>query len=185
MAHVYPALDGRLTRFIEAQRVFFVATAPLDNDGHINLSPKGLDSLRILSPNEIFYIDLIGSGAETIAHLRENGRIVVMFCAFEGPPNIVRLHGRGTVFEPQDPSFDELRAHFSTDDKARAIIRITLDRISTSCGFGVPLMKFEGERPQLTAWSKRKDPEGLDEYQREKNAESIDGLPALRWVKRG
>lgn len=183
MAKTYPEIDERLRRFIEAQHLFFVATAPLSADGHVNLSPKGLDSLRILNSQEIAYLDYVGSGAETIAHLRENGRIVIMLCAFEGPPNIVRLHGRGSVLKPPDPEYESLRSKFPPDAAARALIRVRLDRISDSCGFGVPLYEFLGERSQLDAWSAHKGPDGLAAYQREKNARSLDGLAALRWVE--
>ena len=184
MGKRYPELDDRLTAFIEAQHVFFVATAPLAADGHVNLSPKGLDTLRILGPGEVAYLDYVGSGSETIAHLRENGRIVIMFCAFEGPPKIVRLHGRGEVLEPDDPEYPQLRPRFDPDALARAIIRVQLDRISDSCGFGVPLYGFVQERTQLDAWSERKGAEGLVEYQREKNTQSLDSLPTLRWLDR-
>lgn len=177
------SIDPDLETFIAAQAVFFVATAPLATDAHINLSPKGLKTLRILGHDSVAYLDYPGSGAETIAHLRENGRIVLMFCAFEGPPRIVRLHGRGEVVEPQDPAFAALRAGWGEGPEGRAIIRIAVDRISDSCGFGVPLMTFEGERTQLPAWMDRKGDDGLRTYQTQKNAASIDGLPTLRWLK--
>lgn len=185
MSKVHPEIDDRLARFIGERHVFFVATAPLDGEGHLNLSPKGLDALRILGPRRVAYLDFVGSGAETIAHLRENGRIVLMFCAFDGPPNIVRLHGRGRVIEPQDPDFEALRTRFPIETRARAVIVVDVDRVSDSCGFGVPLMTYRGERTQLPAWAERKGEDGLDVYQREKNAKSIDGLPALRWVNEG
>jgi Pyridoxamine 5'-phosphate oxidase len=180
MAKLYAAIDQRLRTFIEAQAVFFVATAPVGREGHVNLSPKGLDSLRLLGATEVAYLDFIGSGAETIAHLRENGRIVMMFCAFEGPPKIVRLHGRGVAIEPMDSGFVALRSRFPPSPPVRAIIRVALDRISDSCGYGVPLFRREGERTQLAAWADRKGAEGLRQYQRTHNASSIDGLPALR-----
>ena len=183
MAKQFPEIDDRLSEFINAQRVYFVATAPLSPEGHVNLSPKGLDSLRIVSPQEIAYLDYVGSGAETIAHLRENGRIVIMLCAFEGPPRIVRLHGRGTVLEPEQPDYERLRPLFPDNPYARAIIHVRLSRISDSCGFGVPLMEFKSERTQLTAWSERKGVDGLADYQREKNRTSLDGLPTLKWVE--
>lgn len=183
MAKQFPEIDDRLREFIEAQKVFFVASAPLSSDGHVNLSPKGLDSLRIVSPLEVAYLDYVGSGAETIAHLRENGRIVIMMCAFTGPPRIVRLHGIGRVIEPVDAEYGGLRSLFPDNPYARAVIHVQLQRISDSCGFGVPLMEFTGERPQLEAWSERKGEDGLQQYQRDKNAQSVDGLPALRWVE--
>ena len=182
MGKRYSEIDARLKAFIEAQHVFFVGTAPLSDEGHINLSPKGLDTFRIIGPRQVAYLDYVGSGAETIAHLRENGRIVIMLCAFTGPPNIVRLHGRGVVLEPFDAEFGALRGQFPADAYARALIRVDLERISDSCGFGVPLYEYQGERPQLDAWSDRKGVDGLEAYQREKNARSLDGLPALRWV---
>jgi hypothetical protein len=160
--------------------MFFVASAPLAASGHVNLSPKGLDSLAILGAREIAYLDFVGSGAETIAHVRENGRVVVMLCAFEGPPRIVRLHGRGTAVEPGDAPFVELVRRFPPREGVRAVIRIALERIADSCGYGVPLLRFEGERKQLGAWAERKGADGLREYQLNNNLQSLDGLPALR-----
>jgi hypothetical protein len=180
MGKIFERIDGPLEAFIRAQHLFFVATAPLSAAGHVNLSPKGLDTLRILDAHTLAYLDYVGSGAETIAHLRENGRIVVMMCAFQGPPRIVRLHGRGEVLEPPDAEFGRLRRWFPPDPSGRAIIRIAVDRISDSCGYGVPLYTFEGDRSQLAAWAARKGEGGLIEYQKEKNRLSVDGLPALR-----
>ncbi len=178
-----PEIDDALRRFISAQRMYFVSTAPLAADGHVNLSPKGLDTFRVLGPRGVAYLDYPGSGAETIAHLRENGRIVLMFCAFDGSPRIVRLHGRGQVLEPQDAGFKELRPHFEDGPTGRAIIRISVERVSDSCGHGVPRMAFEADRTQLSAWMDNKGDEGLRDYQRQKNAASLDGLPTLRWLK--
>jgi hypothetical protein len=175
----FEEITPALRTWIEAQRMFFVATAPLSPDGHVNCSPKGLDTLRILGPRELAYLDLTGSGAETVAHLRENGRIVVMFCALEGPPRILRLHGRGSVVLPGSPEWKRLRAQFPEQLGDRAIIRIEATRISDSCGFGVPLYEFVGERQALPQWCEKKGPEGLARYQRDKNARSIDGLPGL------
>ncbi len=183
MGKLYPELDARISAFIEAQHLFFVATAPSGTEGHVNLSPKGLDCFRILGPRRVAYLDYVGSGAETLAHLRDNGRIVVMFCAFDGPPKILRLHGRGRGIEPADEAFPSLAAHFPSEPGVRSIIDIEIVRISDSCGFGVPLYDFRGPRPQLIAWAEKKGPEGLADYQRAKNATSIDGLPALRWVE--
>lgn len=180
MGKLYTELDKRLRGFIGAQRLFFVATAPSGHDGHVNCSPKGLDSLRVLDATTVAYLDYVGSGVETIAHVRENGRIVIMFCAFEGPPRIVRLHGRGEVVEPADEGFAALATAFLDTSGARSIICVHLHRISDSCGYGVPLYRYEGERTQLKAWVERKGPEGLLEYQRENNLESIDRLPGLR-----
>jgi hypothetical protein len=181
MGKVYEQIDATLDEFIRAQQIFFVATAPLDASGHVNLSPKGLDTLRVLGPRALAYLDYVGSGAETIAHLRENGRIVVMLCAFQGPPRIVRFHGRGEVLEPQDDEFNQLRTLFPAQPAGRAIVRICIDRIADSCGYGVPRYEFEGHRSQLPDWVALKGAQGLLEYQEDKNRVSIDGLPALRW----
>ena len=181
MGKVFEDIDADVRAFIEAQHVFFVATAPLAAEGHVNLSPKGLDTLRILGPRTLMYLDYVGSGAETIAHLRENGRIVIMLCAFQGPPKIVRLHGKGEVLQPEDSGYPELRRLFAAEPPARAIVRVSLDRISDSCGYGVPLLAYQTERAQLPAWSAQKGERGLRKYQEEKNSLSIDGLPALRW----
>jgi hypothetical protein len=178
MGKVYPEIDEKLAAWIGQQHLFFVATAPLAGDGHVNVSPKGdLRWFRILGPREVGYLDFVGSGAETIAHTRENGRIVVMFCAFDGPPRIVRLHGRASVLPPDD----ELAARFDPPEHAvRSVIRIEVDRIADSCGYGVPLMRFDGMRTQQAAWQdKMVRSGGFDDYIAEKNAESIDGLPAL------
>jgi len=179
---VFADIDERTRAFLESQLVFFVATAALAEDGHVNVSPKGLDTFRVMGPLEVAYLDYVGSGAETIAHLRENGRITLMFCAFEGPPKIVRLHGRGHVVEPADTDFATLRALFATEQEVRAVIRVSVERVSHSCGFGVPLYEAIGPREQLVDWTDRKGSEGLRTYQMTRNARSLDGLPALRWV---
>lgn len=184
MGQLHEAIDTQLRDFLLAQHVFFVATAPASG-GHVNVSPKGLDSVCVLGPREIAYLDLVGSGAETIAHVRENGRITLMFCAFDGPPKIVRLYGRGRVVEPADAEFTALRARFATPTHARAVLVVELERIADSCGFGVPRMRFEGERTELVESARRKGAEGLREYQRRKNQTSLDGLPALRWTEEG
>lgn len=181
MGKLFEEIDSRLEAFIRAQHMFFVATAPLSRSGHLNLSPKGLDTLRILGPRSLAYLDYVGSGAETLAHLGENGRIIVMLCAFQGPPRIVRLYGTGEVLEPQDPEFNRLRALFPAEPVGRSIIHISIERIADSCGFGVPLYSFQGHRSQLPDWASRKGVQGLIDYQTEKNRLSIDGLPALRW----
>ncbi len=155
MGKTYASIDEGLAKIIQEQQVFFVATAPLDARGNLNLSPKGLDSFRILGPQTVAYLDLVGSGVETIAHLRENGRIVLMFCKFQGPPSIMRIHGMGRVVEPSAPEFAALAAEFPSYSSTRAIIVVNITRISTSCGFGVPLMKLEGDRQQLVAWAPR------------------------------
>lgn len=172
-------LDDNLQKFIRAQPMFFVSTAPLDSQGHINLSPKGLNALRILSPTTLAYLDVTGSGVETIAHLKENGRIILMFCAFQGPPKIVRVHGRGRVIEPASPEFAELAPQFPPYESARSIIVIELTRVAESCGYGVPLMKLESERSQHFAWANKKGHEGLTTYRQQKNRRSIDGLQGL------
>jgi hypothetical protein len=180
MGKTFSEIDEAMRRFVERQHVFFVATAPAGVDGHVNCSPKGLDTFRILGPTAVAYLDYAGSGAETIAHLRENGRIVIMFCAFEGAPKIVRFHGKGEVLEPRHADFASLLPMFDPDPGVRSIIRIELERISDSCGFGVPLLRFEGERTQLATWAEKKGEEGLEKYKEQKNAVSIDGIPALR-----
>ena len=177
------AIDDTIRAFIEAQQMFFVATAPLDAAGHLNVSPKGLDTLRVLGPRTLAYLDFVGSGSETIAHIRQNGRIVLMWCAFSGPPNIVRVHGRADVIEPQDLEYAGLRRLFATTAPGvRSIVRVAVERVADSCGFGVPLYEYKGQRSQLARWAEHKGDEGLVEYQREKNRESLDGLPSLRWV---
>ena len=181
MGKTFDAIDEGLTAFLRQQRVFFVATAPLDAGGHLNCSPKGLDTFAVVDAHTVAYLDLTGSGVETIAHLRENGRIVLMFSAFEGPPKIVRLHGRGAVVEPGDESFAALRARFPAHhDGVRSVIRVDVERISDSCGYGVPRYDFVAERPQMAAWIEKKGPDGLVEYRATKNRVSIDGLPGVR-----
>jgi len=182
MGKVYDRIDDRLRSFIDAQRVFFVATAP-SSGGHLNLSPKGLDTLKIIDDRTIAYLDFVGSGAETIAHLRDNGRIVIMMCAFEGSPKIVRFHGHGEAIEPEDADYRTLSGLFAAGISGRSIIRVRVERISDSCGYGVPLYRFQGERDQLAAWAQRKGEDGLLDYQRKNNRKSIDGLPALRWTE--
>jgi hypothetical protein len=180
MAKLFEEIDDRLAGFINAQKVFFVATSPGRHEGHVNLSPKGVDgTFTILDEKTVAYLDIVGSGIETVAHLRNDGRIVVMFCAFEGPPKIVRLHGRGEVILPGDDEWEELMARFPPQPGSRSVIKITVERISDSCGFGVPLMPYVGERGQLADWANRKTEEELTEYRRKKNAVSIDGLPGL------
>lgn len=183
MGKTYDEIDPKLGAWIEQQHLFFVASAPLAEDGHVNVSPKGdLRWFRIIGPREVAYLDFVGSGAETIAHARENGRIVVMFCAFDGPPRIVRLHGRASVLLPDEDGFDELLEHFDPPEHAlRSLIRIEVMRIADSCGYGVPLMRFDGTRTQQEAWQdKMVRSGGFDDYIAEKNAASIDGLPAIK-----
>jgi hypothetical protein len=180
MGRVYEHIDEKLAQFMTAQHVFFVATAPLAAEGLVNLSPKGLDSFRILDAHTVVYLDLVGSGIETVAHLRENGRIVLMFCAFEGPPKILRLYGRGEALEPGDADFESLRLLFPPYDNTRSIVRVAVNRVADSCGYGVPLYGFEGERSQLTDWAKSKGQDGVQAYKKERNRVSLDGLPGLR-----
>jgi hypothetical protein len=177
-------IDAKATDFIAAQRMFFVASAPLAALGHINLSPKGLDTFRILSPKLVGYLDFTGSGIETIAHIRENGRLTIMFCSFDGSPNILRIHGRGRFLEPPDSGFSDLRPNFPEAEGVRAIILLEVARVADSCGFGVPQYTFTGHRDQMAAWAKKKGPEGLAEYQANKNATSLDGLPGLPSARR-
>lgn len=180
MSKIYDGIDEALARFIAAQHVFFVASAPLDPVGHVNLSPKGLESFRVIDPGTVAYLDLTGSGIETVAHLRENARVVIMFCAFEGPPKILRLHGRGEVVESADPRFSELLKLFPKLPGTRSIVVVSLERISDSCGYGVPLYRYAGERKQLVNWARRKGAPGLARYRSENNHASIDGLPGLK-----
>jgi pyridoxamine 5'-phosphate oxidase-like protein len=179
MGTSYDGITPDLLRWIERQHVFFVATAPLARDGLINCSPKGMDTFRILGPREVAYLDLTGSGIETVAHSRENGRIVFMFCAFEGPPKIVRLHGTSAVHLPGSAQYDSLSSLFPALIGNRSIIHARLTRISDSCGFAVPQYRYGGDRQTLTRWSESKGQDGLTHYRRTKNARSLDGLPGL------
>jgi hypothetical protein len=176
---IYPEINDALRTFIEAQSMFFVSTAPLDPCGHVNVSPKGLDTFRIFGPKTVAYLDIFGSGVETIAHLRENGRVTVMFCSFQGTAKILRLHGTGRVIEPHEAEFPSLQDHFPVYEGTRAIIVIELNRISDSCGYGVPILKLEAQRPTLPAWCAKRGEEGLKIYRKEKNRQSIDGLPGV------
>ncbi len=182
MANVHEVIDDKLRTFIEDQAVFFVATAPLSQTGHVNVSPKGTrGSLAVLDPATVAYLDFTGSGAESLAHLRENGRITLMWCAFQGPPNIVRVHGTGEPVFRDDPRWDELIGHFPAagDPGARAIVVVTAQRVSDSCGFAVPLYDYQGERRLLAEYFGRRDEEFHADYVARKNAVSIDGLPAV------
>jgi hypothetical protein len=179
MAKVFDGIGDALSEWLTQQPVFFVATAPLSVDGHLNLSPRGLDCFSVLGPRQVAWVDLTGSGVETIAHLQENGRVVLMWCAFTGPPKIVRLHGRGRVCLPGTPEFDDVTARHPSHLSTRAVIVVDVERVSDSCGYGVPLMDLVGERDQLDRWAANKGPEGIVAYQAEKNAVSLDGLPGL------
>lgn len=187
MGRTYEAIDGRLADFVLAQPVFFVATAPSGALGHVNCSPKGNQgSLVVLGPRTLAYQDWTGSGVETIAHLRDTGRIVLMWCAFGGPPRIVRVHGRGEVVVAGDRRFAELAGRFPGPGRAgtRAIVVVDAERISDSCGYGVPLMDFTGFRDAMDKWEAQKGPQGLAAYRAEHNAVSLDGLPGLEELAR-
>jgi hypothetical protein len=180
MGKVLPEIDAKLASWLEAQPVWFTATAPLAADGLVNLSPKGsAGTFAVLGPREVAYLDLTGSGIETIAHLRENGRIVLMFCAFSGRPNIVRLHGRGHVLLPDDARFAELRPRFTDHPGVRAIITVDVTRIADSCGYAVPRMDLVAERDVLDLSNAKQGEEALVGYRARKNARSLDGLPGL------
>lgn len=172
-------IDDAASEFIAAQHMFFVASAPLSAAGQINLSPKGLDTFRVLSPSTVAYLDFNGSGVETIAHLKENGRIVMMFCAFEGPPNILRIYGKGRVVEPVEDEFAELLKTFPAHEHPRSIIVVEVTRVTDACGFAVPRFKYMGERQQLIKWGRKAGAEGLKSYRARKNKRSLDGLPGI------
>jgi hypothetical protein len=177
MGKFYDDIQPQHKDFIAAQKMFFVASAPLSGDGHINVSPKGLDSFRILSSGKVAYMDLVGSGNETSAHIKENGRITFMFCAFSGPPNILRLYGEGYTVLPSDPAWQEISRHFTLQLATRQIIVADIHKVQTSCGFGVPLYDFAGERDHTMKWAEKKGMAGLEAYKAEKNMISMDGLP--------
>jgi hypothetical protein len=180
MGKVYEQLDDTLVRFIGRQHVFFVGTAPDATEGHLNVSPKGLDTFRILGPKTVAYLDLTGSGIETVAHIRQNGRITIMFCAFEGRPLILRLYGSGRVVEPGDPEWDGLISGFPEYPGARSVVVVDVERVADSCGFAVPLYEYKGERSQLIDHAEKKGPEGMEKYKSQKSRRSIDGLDGLR-----
>jgi predicted pyridoxine 5'-phosphate oxidase superfamily flavin-nucleotide-binding protein len=189
MAKVFEGIDEHQREWIAAQSLFFVGTAPLAADGHVNVSPKGpIGTLRVIDEHTAAYLDGVGSGAETIAHLRENGRVVVMLCAFSGPPRILRLHGTGTVHLPGSEHYEELLAACAFDEPSvpaarRSIVRVDVTRVADSCGYGVPLMSYEGEREHARKSSEKRlrvhGPNAMREYEAEHNVKSIDGLPAL------
>jgi len=175
MGKFYRKLNDQLVEFIENQPIFFTGTAP--RDGRVNLSPKGMDTLRVLDDATVGYLDLTGSGAETAAHIRENGRLTLMFCSFNGNPLILRLYGRGELVRPGAPGWEALRARFPDYPGARQVVVQHVESVQTSCGFGVPLMGYEGQREELLRWTEKKGEAGLRRYVAEKNRESIDGLP--------
>lgn len=178
MGRVLNHIDGATADWIMEQHMFFVATAPAV-DGHVNVSPKGLDSLRVLGPNEVVYLDLTGSGAETIAHIRQNGRITIMMNAFDGPPRILRIYGEGAIHFPDGPRFDELTEHFPKRRGTRAFITVTVTRVSDSCGYAVPKMQHVGDREHLDRYVANRTDEEIADSWVEQNATSIDGLPAI------
>ena len=179
MAKFYDSILEQHKEFIDKQKMFFVASAPLSADGHVNLSPKGIDSFRVLSDSSVAYMDIVGSGNETSAHLLENGRITFMFCAFEGPPNILRLYGSGRTVLPADAEWPELACHFKLQLSTRQIIAADIHKVQTSCGFSVPLYEYTGERDHAEKWALNKGAEGLEAYKAEKNRISLDGLPTV------
>ena len=184
MAKVHERITERMRAWLLAQHVFFVATAPSGSGGHVNVSPKGIGgTFTVLDERTVAYVDLTASGSETIAHLRQNGRVTLMFCAFDGPPDIVRLHGRGRFVTLYDEQFDDLLAQFDggLDETrgVRAVVVVDVERVSDSCGYGVPLMDYRGERDLLAPFMERKGAEGRAAYRRLKNRTSIDGLPAF------
>jgi hypothetical protein len=179
MSKSYEQISPEISTWISRQNMFFVATAPQALDGHVNVSPKGGDAFRVLGPMEVVYQDLTGSGAETAARIRENGRIVIMFAAFHGPPKIVRLHGRGTLIVAGNPLYSGFLSLFPGNPGTRAFVHIRVDRVSDSCGYSVPLYDFKGQRETLDRRARAQTPQGLRTYRSAKNRHSIDGLPAL------
>ncbi|ALV47073.1 pyridoxamine 5'-phosphate oxidase [Arthrobacter alpinus] len=179
MAKIFDSIDEKLKTWIEEQPMWFVATAPLGADGHVNMSPRGHDSFSILAPHRVAWVDYTGSGVETISHIRENGRVCLMFNSFGSRPRIVRLHGRGSVYLPGEPSFEEVVALHPDHPSTRAVIVVDVTRVSDSCGWGVPVMEMTGERELLRLQAEQKGVDGMSAYRQERNAKSIDGLPGL------
>lgn len=179
MGAVRTDITDAIAEWIAQQHMFFVATAPLDAGSHVNVSPKGLDTFAVLAPDRVAYLDLTGSGVETIAHVRENGRITIMFCAFSGAPRIVRLYGTGSVITVDDPEWATARAPFAPLPGARSVIEIDVHRVADSCGYAVPRYDFVDDRDRLLEWAEAKQPEGLADYRRTRNATSVDDLPGF------
>lgn len=173
---VYSSILPKHEEFIKKQRIFFVGSAPLNEEGHVNISPKGYDVLRIFSPNEVAYIDLTGSGNETSAHLIDNGRVTFMFLAFEGPPMILRLYGKGKIILPESPEWDNMAKHFEILPGSRQIVHARIETVKTSCGFSVPFYSYHGERDTLQKWAENKSEEDLENYWKKKNSISMDGI---------
>ena len=183
MGKFHNSIKDEHKAFAQKQKMYFVSTSPLDKEGHINLSPKGLDSFRILSPTRVAYMDIVGSGNETSAHLLENGRITIMFCAFDGPPNILRFYGAGYTVLPGDAEWEDLSTHFDIQIATRQIIVADIDKVQTSCGYSVPLYQYKGERDHADKWAQKKGREGLEEYMNEKNLKILDGLPTAMAIR--
>ncbi len=179
MGKEFAVIDDKIQRWLKKQKMFFVSTAPLKEDGLVNCSPKGGDTFMVLGPKEIAYLDYGGSGIETVAHIKENGRVTIMFCAFEGPPKIFRFYGVGEVLEPGHGEFDDLRAKFPDHCGCRNIIRVKVSRIADSCGYGVPTYDYAGERSSMQNWVGSKTDEQMRAYRLKNNATSLDGLPGL------
>ena len=177
MGSFFSSILDKHQDFIKGQHMFFVSTAPLDEEGHINLSPKGLDSFRVLSPNQVAYMDIVGSGNETSAHILENGRITFMFCAFAGPPNILRLYGKGYAVLPGSEGWEDIALHFNLMPATRQIIVADISKVQTSCGYGIPYYAYKGERDHAEKWAAKKGADGLEQYRQQKNMVSMDGLP--------
>lgn len=179
MGQTFDAIDDALESWIRAQSIWFVATAPLAAEGLVNVSPRGHDAFSVLGPRRVGWVDYTGSGVETIAHLRENGRICLMFVSFDRRPRIVRLHGRGHVALPGEPEYGEVVDRHPPHPGTRAAIVVEVERISDSCGFGVPVMELVEERDLLRRSAEKRGPDGLAAYRRQKNTSSLDGLPGL------
>ena len=179
MGKVYDGIDAALATWIGAQPMWFVATAPLAADGHVNVSPRGLDSFSVLGPHRVGWVDLTGSGVETISHVRENGRVCLLFCSYDKRPHLVRLHGTGSVSLPGSAAFDEVASRHPDHPSTRAVVTVDVTRVSDSCGYGVPVMDLVGERDLLRLSAEKRGPYGLAAYRAEKNAVSLDGLPGL------
>ena len=179
MGRVYDGIDDELATWLAAQPLWFVGTAPVAADGHVNVSPRGHDTFSVLGPRRVAWVDFTGSGIETVAHLRENGRVCLMFCSYDARPRIVRLHGTGSVHLPGSAVFDEVVALHPPHPSTRAVIDVAVSRVSDSCGYGVPEMTLVGERDLLRLGAERRGPDGLSDYRAENNAVSIDGLPGL------
>jgi hypothetical protein len=177
MAKFHEFIQPAHREFIQKQHLFFVGTAPLDAGGHVNISPKGMDTFRVLSDQKVAYLDFIGSGNETSAHTLENGRITFMFCAFQGPPNILRLYGKAYAVLPGNEQWDTYTALFGDFPNVRQIMVADIHLVSTSCGYGVPIYEYSGERQIMSEWAAKKGEAGLNAYIQEKNLRSIDGLP--------